>query len=237
MLNISDIRKLFVQEYQKENFVIDKTGVKTIEIVGQSFLVDEDSIFGQPNYQYIQKELQWYESQSLNVHDIPETPKIWLDVADSSGFINSNYGWCIFSAENGNQYQNCLAELKRNTFSRRATMIYTRPSMWADYNRNNMSDFMCTYAQQFFIRNNKLISYYLMRSQDTVFGFNNDVSWGKHVMKKLAKDLNIESENLYWTSASLHLYERHFYLIEHFIKTGEKHISKKEYKKLYHISI
>lgn len=221
-MKIQDIRELFINKYLKPDFETDKSGVKTIDLTAVQFEADEDYIFGMPNKDYINRELEWYLSQSLNVHDIPgKTPKIWLDVADSSGYINSNYGWCIFSEQNGNQYDHCLEELKRNPSSRRATMIYNRPSMWFDYNKNGMSDFMCTYSTQLFIRNNTLEYIVYMRSNDAIFGFNNDKAWHDFVMKKAAKELNIENTKMIWNAGSLHIYERHFNLIGEYITNRE----------------
>lgn len=217
-MNISDIRNLFLEKYNKKEFEIDKTGVKTVDLICVNFEVDEDHIFGKPNKEYIEKELNWYLSQSLNVNDIPDTPKIWKQVADPSGYINSNYGWCIFSEENGYQYNHCLEELRKNSSSRRGAMIYTRPQMWYDYNKNGMSDFICTYATQFLIRNETLYCYVMMRSNDALFGFNNDAAWHQYVLDKLAKDLNIEKTKMIWTSGSLHVYERHFHFIEEYEK-------------------
>ena len=89
-----DIRQEFARLYQKSEFVIDKSGVKTIEIVGASFWANSSLIFGAVNEEYVQRELDWYKSQSLNVNDIPGgPPAIWKQVADSEGYINSNYGW------------------------------------------------------------------------------------------------------------------------------------------------
>lgn len=233
-MKIQDIRELFINKYLKPDFETDKSGVKTIDLTAVQFEADEDYIFGMPNKDYINRELEWYLSQSLNVHDIPgKTPKIWLDVADSSGYINSNYGWCIFSEQNGNQYDHCLEELKRNPSSRRATMIYNRPSMWFDYNKNGMSDFMCTYSTQLFIRNNTLEYIVYMRSNDAWAGYRNDKAWHDFVMKKAAKELNIEKTKMIWNAGSLHMYEKDFYLIDHYIKTGETNISLKDYNILY----
>jgi thymidylate synthase len=232
-MNVSDIRNLFVEEYKRENFVIDKTGVKTIEIIAAHFIADEEYIFGEPNEEYIQRELKWYLSQSLNVKDLGEVPKIWRKVADPDGFINSNYGWAIFSEENYSQYNNCLNELRNNRDTRRAVMIYNRPSMWLDYNKNGRNDFMCTHAVHFFIRKNKLICYILMRSNDAWAGFRNDKMWHMYVFKKLANDLNVELGEMYWTSGSLHLYENQFYLLDHYIKTGDPCITKEKYNLLY----
>ena len=47
---ISEIQTYFIQELKNENFTIDKTGAKTIELIGASFYADEGAIFGKPNY-------------------------------------------------------------------------------------------------------------------------------------------------------------------------------------------
>src|SRR5699024_5148531 len=103
---------------------------------------------------------------------------------------------------------------KKNPNSRRGVMIYNRPSMHYEHDQNGMSDFICTFANSFFIRDEKLVSHYIMRSNDSVFGYNNDYAWAKHVQQKLADDLDIESGDLIWTASSLHVYERHFKFIE-----------------------
>ena len=219
MNRVSDIRAKLIQKYKNQEFVIDKTGVKTIELIGESFIVDEDWIIRPPNYEYIERELAWYKSQSLYVEDIPgQTPAIWKQVADKNGKINSNYGYLIWSEENGRQYEHVLDELRKNPNSRRAVMIYNRPTMHGDYCADGMSDFICTYANDFLIRDGKLISHYLMRSNDAVFGANNDFAWARHVQTKLAKDLNVETGDLIWTVSSLHVYERHFQFIDKLIE-------------------
>lgn len=215
MQKVSDIRAKLIQKYKDQDFVTDKSGVKTIEVIGESFIADEDWIIRKPNYEYIERELEWYKSQSLKVEDIPgETPAIWKQVASRHGKINSNYGYLIWSNENYRQYNNVLEELKANPNSRRAVMIYNRPSMHYDYNKDGMSDFICTYANTFLIRDGKLISHYLMRSNDAVFGYDNDVHWAMHVQKRLAEDLDVECGDIIWTATNLHVYERHFKFIE-----------------------
>ena len=219
MNRVSDIRAKLIKKYKNEEFVIDKTGVKTIELIGESFIVDEDWIIRPPNYEYIEREIQWYESQSLYVEDIPgQTPVIWKQVADKNGKINSNYGYLIWSEENGRQYEHVLNELKKNPNSRRASMIYNRPTMHTDYCKDGMSDFVCTYANNFLIRDDKLVSHYLMRSNCAIFGANNDFAWARYVQQKLAHDLDIAVGDLIWTASSLHVYEYHFCHIEKLIE-------------------
>ena len=212
---VSDIRSTFYRKLITKEYVTDKTGVKTLEIMNASFIADQPSIIGKVNEDYVQRELAWYKSQSLNVNDIPgETPQIWKMVATEDGYINSNYGWCIWSDENHNQYTNVLDELKNNPDSRRANMIYTRPTMHSDYNRNGMSDFMCTNNVQYLIRNGELNALVYMRSNDAVFGYKNDWAWQKHVLDSLCNELNVPAGQIYWNVSSLHVYERHFDLLK-----------------------
>jgi len=216
--NMGTIRNEFRYLLETKQYVTDKTGVKTIEILGASFIADEPAIFGEPNEEYIAREIAWYTSQSLKVDDMPgETPAIWKQVAatkgSSKGEINSNYGYLIFSEENGRQYYNTFWELKKNPESRRAVMIYNRPSMWLDYNRDGMSDFICTNAVQYVIRKNKLHALVQMRSNDAYFGYRNDWAWQKHVLNLLADELSVDPGNIIWNAGSLHLYERHFELV------------------------
>ena len=212
---VSNIRKYFIDALANEQFVIDKTGVKTIELIGASFIADEETIFGPVNYDYISRELEWYESMSLSVNDIPgTTPAIWKQVADKAGYINSNYGWCIWHPENGYQYDHVKKELEDNPNSRRAVMIYTRPEMWYQYNFDGRSDFMCTNAVQYVIRDGALHSIVQMRSNDGVFGYRNDYAWQIHVLNMLAEDLGLQVGDIHWNVGSLHVYERHFEMVK-----------------------
>jgi len=217
-ISVEDIRNEFKRQLENEEFVLDKTGVKTVEIPGVTFIADEETIFGELNRDYAEKELQWYLSESLNVYDMPNPPKIWRQVCDKNGFINSNYGWSIFSKENGEQYKHCIRELRRSKDSRRAMMIYTRPSMQWEYNKNGMSDFKCTNSVQVLIRDNRLHYVVNQRSCDAIFGYKNDRYWHNYVHDKLIEDLRDDYDlvkgNLYYQVGSLHVYERHFKFID-----------------------
>ncbi len=222
---VRDIRQFFIDELKDEAYTIDKTGQKTIELIGASFIADESAIFGTPNYDYIQEELDWYESQSTNINDISETPpQAWKYAANTHGEINSNYGHLIFSDKYYNQYGCVLDELLENPDGRRASMIYNRPSIWLEYNENGKSDFICTNAVTYYIRDNILHSVVQMRSNDVVFGYKNDYAWQRHLMKRLVEDYNglnmydkgdhIEEGHITWQVQNLHVYERHFHLVK-----------------------
>jgi len=220
MQTVKDIREKLRSKLINEEFVTDKTGVKTIEIMAESFIADEDAIFGQVNWDYVQRELDWYKSMSLNVNDIPggkqeaNPPQIWVSVGDSKGNINSNYGWAIWHNDNCNQYDHCVRELMNNKDSRRAIMIYTRPQMWYDYNYDGRSDFMCTNAVQYLVRNDKVHAIVQMRSNDAIFGYKNDRAWKEHVLCAVAQDTGYAPGDIIWNAGSLHVYERHFHLVE-----------------------
>jgi thymidylate synthase len=226
-MTIQQIRNYFVEQYSSQKFVVDKTGVSTLELVGASFCANEGSIFGDVNDDYIERELEWYLSQSLYVKDIPgKVPKIWQDVSSRDGKINSNYGYLVFNSENYAQYENVLMELSRSPNSRRAVMIYTRPSMHSNWCVDGMSDFVCTNAVQYMIRDGELQVVVQMRSNDVVYGYRNDYAWQKYVQDKLVYDYNcgtkkankIVAGDIVWQVGSLHVYERHYSLIEKYIQ-------------------
>jgi len=223
-MQVSDIRKLFVDELAAERFTEDRTGGKTIEVLGASFIADEPAIFGVPSQEYIAAELNWYLDRSTNINDIwkgKEPPKAWQIAANEHGEINSNYGHLIFDRKFYSQYDNVVIELSRNPDSRRASMIYTRPSIWVEYNENGKNDFICTNSVTYYIRDDKLHCVVQMRSNDVVFGYKNDYAWQKYVLDNVAKDItvdgsigkNIEPGNITWQVQNLHVYERHFNLV------------------------
>ena len=202
MQNTKDIFYTFLNKFNKNEFRTIGNEVqqsKTLEIQNAHFEVDKPWIVRAPNYDYYIREKQWYISQSLNVNDIPgETPKMWKACATLDGFINSNYGWCIYSKENGNQFDNCRQHLLDDPHTREAIMIYNRPSMQQDYNVN-------------------------FRSSDAIFGFNNDALWEYDVLVDLVKSLqndylakynkSIDVGKMFWNAGSLHIYERHFSIL------------------------
>jgi len=219
-----DIKNLFKSKLLNEKFVTDRTGQKTIEIIGASFHADQPAIFGSPNEEYIQKELMWYKSQITNVNAIGDkVPEAWKYAANDYGEINSNYGQLIYADKYHHQYGRVLDELLENPDGRRASMIYNRPSIWEEYNENGKSDFICTNAVTYYIRDDKLHCVVQMRSNDVVFGYKNDYAWQLYVLEVLVEDYNqckrenvepITCGDIMWQVQNLHVYERHFHLVK-----------------------
>lgn len=237
----TDIDKVITTKYIRNKFIsLYKDNVfrdignkvqqsRTLEIQNAHFLADNDFIIRKPNYDYANKEIEWFNSESLNVNDIPgeKVPMMWKICATPDGRINSNYGWCVFSDENYNQYYHCRNKLIEDLHTREAIMIYNRPKMWLDYCKDGMHDFMCCQNQHYFIneRDNNIYLDVIVnfRSNDAVFGYCNDYIWTKYVLDKLAKEISlftkkeILSGNIWWNADSLHIYERHFKFIEKYI--------------------
>ena len=195
---VKHIRQHFRDELKKEIFTIDKTGQKTIEMIGASFVADESAIFGTPNREYIDAEIDWYNGRSTNINEIfgitKAPPQAWQYSANKFGEINSNYGHLIFSEKFHNQYLHVVEELINNPDSRRAAMIYNRPSIWLEYNEDGKNDFICTNAVTYYIRNRRLDAVVQMRSNDVVYGYKNDYAWQQYVMKRLIEDINAGSK-------------------------------------------
>jgi len=225
MLKTKDIAATFIDKLKNKEFTTDKTGCNTIEILGASFLADSPAIFGIPNQEYIDAEIEWYNSRSTNINKLAEiygkSPAAWQYSANDYGEINSNYGHLIFSKKFHKQYQQVLKELGEvNPDSRRASMIYQRPSIWREFKEDGKNDFICTNAVTYYIRDEQLHCVVQMRSNDVVYGYRNDYAWQKYVLDKLEKDLYFGGHPLksggkiYWQVQNLHVYERHFDLVK-----------------------
>jgi thymidylate synthase len=186
-----------------------------------------------PAHKYIEKELEWYLSLDRNITGHVDDVEIWKKIATDDGRVNSNYGWCVFSSENGDgkksQYQFAMDQLFAHPDGRQSVIFYSRPSMqweWND-NKNAKHDFMCTFQTIHHIRHDELIYTVIQRSGDLVFGILNDLCWHQYVYNKMYVELRERFPNLkvgiinYYIS-SAHVYERHFDLLEKVVAEYEQ---------------
>lgn len=218
MPHVRDVRQLFREVRNDPHHRVNGT----IEVNGLQFVADEPKIFGEVNENYVARELAWYESMSLDPEDIEgKTPAIWQQIKSTDGLINSNYGYLIWSNQNGNQYQHVLNELLTAPGSRRAEMVYNRPTIHTDAYMDGMQDFICTNAVVYELRGDQLSAIVQMRSNDVVFGYRNDYAWQRYVLSRLVDDINssslldypVHTGDIVWSAASLHVYSRHWNLI------------------------
>ena len=234
--------------YPLYNKIISKefvnTGANASQTVGQETYVELISrkvqldpyapyIYIDKNFQtpkkYVKSELDWYKSMDLSIigHEGIESNPTWQSCCtkDEKKEINSNYGWCVFSEENGSQYDNCFEVLKKDKTTRNAIIMYNRPEIYKDYKRDGMHDMICTFMSHFFIRNNKLYMIHNMRSNDVRYGFIcSDLAWNCFVYQNMYEDLkstypDLEVGTIIWTSDSMHLYSRHFEDLKNFVES------------------
>jgi len=177
--------------------------------------------------EYIKKEMEWYLSGNKNVKEIGKYAKMWKIIADENNEANSNYGEIIFFQKlenyNGNQWDWIKESLIKDNDSRQAIINFNQPK----HKKEGVKDFVCTETIQYLIRNNKLISICNMRSCDLIYGFCNDIPFFSYLQIRLLKELNnkglkIKLGKMYHTSGSLHVYEKHYSMLENIINEYEK---------------
>lgn len=188
-----------------------------LELTGISFFADEPTIVGAVDQSWVQREHDWFMSMDRSVWAIPGgPPKMWVTTADADGLVNSNYGHLMFSEENGLQLENCAAALRDDILSRQAVAVYTRPTIHEDSRANGMSDFMCTSTVQYLVRNGRLETIVVMRSNDVVHGYRNDWVWQDFCRRWVLDQVgnpDIQLGGITWQAGSLHLYPRHTKLL------------------------
>lgn len=197
--------------------LVEVRGLKTIELLNETMMFDchGDGIIEIPGFEtsinYVQKELMWYESASNKSDFISAFASLWDNIKDGRGFVNSNYGHLIFSPQNCYQYDNCVKALKEDKESRRAIMVYCPNHI--HYTGGN--DYVCTMYVSYMIRHEKLCAFVSMRSNDLRYGLvGADLAWQIYVLKQMSKELDIMPGNVHWHACSLHLYEKHFGILE-----------------------
>jgi thymidylate synthase len=204
----------------------------TVELINLHLTFDPREIFidlgtsKRAPRKYIKKELDWYLSKDRRITGHIDDVEIWRSCAAPNGMVNSNYGWCIFSTENCEQFDRAVEQLLQHEDGRQSVCIYTRPSIQHEWNDdvNAHHDFICTFATQHFIRNGKLEYIVYMRSNDLIFGLINDYAWHAYVYEQMLNEVNrvrkevglsaIDYGNIYWNDGSGHVYERHWELLE-----------------------
>lgn len=165
------------------------------------------------NIQYVKDELLWYLKGDKYDSSITEKAKIWQDIINADGSINSNYGQYIFAGPK--QFDNVIKTLVSDKDSRRASLVI----LGDEHLLSDTKDVPCTYAMNFRIRNDKLNMSVRMRSQDAIYGMGNDVPAFSFIHEMMLKSLrryypSLECGNYHHTADSFHVYERHFMMLD-----------------------
>lgn len=103
-----------------------------------------------------------------------------------------------------------VEKLQNNPDTRQAVVtIYNTEDSFAP-----TKDVPCTLNLDFKLRDNKLYLHTFMRSNDLVWGYQYDVFCFTLIQEIIANELNVELGSYTHTATSMHVYERHWDLIE-----------------------
>jgi thymidylate synthase len=159
--------------------------------------------------EYAKYEFDWYKSMNRSVSEIGKKAKIWLNIADENGNVNSNYG---YQWSRNNQIDYVLNELSRDNNTRRACLTIFDGKESSEFKK----DTPCTLNICFNIENNKLNMDIIMRSNDLYFGFCNDQYCFSMLQQEILYKLNSMNNKLKLGTYThyvldLHIYEKHYY--------------------------
>jgi len=188
---------------------------ESIKMWGRMFFADESYIFGDQDSEYAEAMIGWYYNGSTNIDDIYEykgASKEWQSKANKHGEINSNYGHLIFSDKYNNQFLKVLTELSSNPQSRKATMIYNRPSIWEEYNENGKNDFINLNAVNYQLYGKEVKCVAQMNQLNVVDEYMTTYLWLKEVLDLVCAELydykpgeiTIQTANLYMNKSDFH---------------------------------
>lgn len=217
--------------YHHPEFISSPRGMTVKEILGYQFQIINPRhripyVQGRDlSVHYMVAELLWYLAGNDSTEWISNYSSFWSKISDDGRTANSAYGARIFKPhermcaavnENWTQWNYVIEELKKDPDSRRAVIHIRSPQ---DSILANL-DVPCTLSLQFFLRNDKVHMVTSMRSSDVILGLAYDVPAFTIFQELLALQLSSELGRSIGLgtythlSASLHVYERHFKMVE-----------------------
>lgn len=180
---------------------------------------------------YLLKELAWYLSGDRSAEFISQHAKLWAQIKNQDGTLNSNYGHLVFynrtnhpsmSDVSMSPFMWALWCLSSDPNSRRAVITYNT----GGFNFPKNLDYICTQHQYFLIRKGRLECCIALRSSDAIWGLTFNIPWWSTVMqclflmlKKKYSALALGGFNVQIYSA--HIYERHYKLVEKLLKSQQ----------------
>jgi len=206
--NANEAFEYYYDKINKDGIVVKDT--KALFNIGFEIQNPLDNVISNLNrnwdIKYAEAEWQWYLSGDSSIYRLGyiygKIPKIWKNIANEYGEVNSNYGSYWFY---DNQYKEILEILKKDPETRRASFSIYNANMIFTYEK----DTPCTYAINFSILNGKLNMSVMMRSNDLWFGFCNDQYCFSRLQEKMASDLNVNVGTYFHFVNNFHLYNKH----------------------------
>lgn len=151
---------------------------------------------------YAEYEWEWYLKGNPNAHDIAQRAKIWYNMMDEDGNVNSNYG---YQWNRNNQLEKVIEILKKGENRKASISLYDGKEIDI-YTK----DTVCTYAVAFTRINNLLNMSVLLRSNDLFWGYGVDTYCFSKLQELVANRIGLEVGTYFHFAVNLHLYPRHF---------------------------
>jgi thymidylate synthase len=205
-------------------------GHLTKELINQRLILDGENMFSTPVhrpyaevYRYWFAETCWKMSGDYTADKILKYAKMWGDIRNEDGTVNSNYGYRIFYRKNSRgltAFEFALTCLQADKETRNAIMIFNEPDLC--YNGNK--DFICSQYMHFMIRENKLICIVGLRSSDAILGLYYNCPFWSLVHQQLYLQLKPLYAGLLLGRIevnidSAHIYEKHFELVKNILSS------------------
>lgn len=193
-------------------------------------------------YKYIAAELLWYFKGDRSLKYIRRYAKFWEHIAFlekgthinskdenilkehfiENSLVNSAYGDLIFKRKNMyeySQYHWAFESLANDKDTRQSILHFNIPIHQYEGN----TDFVCTLTGMFMIRDNKLNLTVTMRSNDAILGLPTDIPFFCTLLQQMYFHLTpiypeLEMGTYKHKVHSMHVYERHFDLINEMLE-------------------
>lgn len=227
---------LLLDVYEHPEFSSAPRGHKIREKLGVSFSITNPRdrlpfLAGRDfSISYFVAESLWYLSGNDSTEWISNYSSFWKNISDDGSTANSAYGARIFKPHARiageldpawTQWKYVVDELISDSDSRRAVIHIRSPqdSILAK------KDVPCTLSLQFFLRNDLVYMVVSMRSSDLILGLAYDVPAFTLFQELLAFELSnrlnkpIGLGTYTHVSNSLHIYERHFKMVEEILSS------------------
>jgi len=147
--------------------------------------------------------LCWYLSKTDSLSFISYYVRRYNEESDDHRTVYGGYGPRLFNMRGHNQVANVISLLKTNSHSRRAVIQLFDATDLAEKHKN----IPCTCTLQFLIRDNRLLMFTSMRSNDAFLGLPHDIFAFTMLQEIIARTLSIEPGAYKHAVGSLHLYD------------------------------
>ena len=220
-----------------------RTGNKVI--LSASWVADRDSMIGTRNEDWVRRELDWFRSGSNRLTDMePPVPGAFQQCAGIDQTVNSAYGHILFGKGDDLPNGPTLFDRMVETFisegkgTRHAVAIISDRDIHRLAVRWGRKDFICTNALNLMIdEGDKLHIIAQMRSMDAVWGYRADYSMWDYLMEYMLGNLEtvypeLKRGDIVFQVANLHVYPRHFLLLEKEAAEVNERLNREYYQKV-----